>query len=112
MKILVSIALALVCQFDIFAQCDHTSNSKKRFEAMRLLPPITVRAFNGSLIEYTYEDRLGIYVGSFELQRETEIPKDFGATYKKNRYWALFSSCDNYLYILTPLTQEQLKALK
>lgn len=57
-------------------ECDHVSDSKERFDNVRLLPPIKVRHWNGKQIEFTYEDKKGIYVGSAEVDASSAVEKD------------------------------------
>lgn len=103
------IALMASCRF-AYAQCDHTTNSKARFEAMRILPPVQIRAFNGLSIEATYQDNTSINAVSFDISKDTVRPGDFSKTFKQGYWWLIYDSCDGkYLYTVVPVSKEQMK---
>lgn len=106
---------ALVFSSVVFAQkpeCDHLSTAKERFDHIRVLPPVKVLYFDGLTIEYSHEDRTGLYLGSFKISPSTKLPSDFGKTFKTVAWWMLYCSKDNHLYSAHPLAPEQRKALK
>lgn len=85
--------------------CDHTTNSKTRFDNVRITPPVKIRAWNGKLLEVTYEDRLGVYAESFEADRESII--DF-TKYEGKWMWIMYCEKDRHLYLVTPVLPKQL----
>jgi hypothetical protein len=89
--------------------CDHTSNSAKRFDAIRLLPPVKIRAFNGLTIETTFEDSKSITAVSFDISKETVRPGDFGKTFNQGYWWVMYSICDSHVYVVTPVLDKQFK---
>lgn len=94
------------------AACDHITTAKERFDATRLLPPIKIRNYDGRVIEYTYEDRLGVYVGSFAVEADTVLPADFGKKYRIGLWWVIYCIKDNHLYAVHELGPAQKKALQ
>lgn len=115
-RLILSISLILAGWFPAAGQeaklCDHLTVSKERFEAIRLLPPVTVIYFDGRRIEYSYEDSRGIYLGSFLVDAKTELAAEFGKRYKSEPWWMLFCAKDRHLYSVHPLGPIQKKAIK
>jgi hypothetical protein len=105
LPILATLFLAL----SISAQtCDHTSDSVKRFDAMRILPPVKIRAFNGLSIEATYQDNKSINAVSFDISKDTAMPGDFSKTFNQGLWWIVYDSCDGkFVYVITPVLKEQ-----
>jgi hypothetical protein len=105
LKILI---LLLFLPFAINAQtCDHISNSKQRFEAIRLLPPVSIRNADPAKIEYTFEDKHTIQAGTLQMDNSTVRPPDFMKTYSKKKWWVLYSICDSHVYTIVEVTPLQ-----
>lgn len=92
--------------------CDHTSSSADRFEVMRLLPPLRIRNFDLHNIEYTFEDRAGLHVGSLNADESTVMPANIWRQYKEKYWWILYCSKDGHIYTIVELTPDQIRAYK
>lgn len=90
-------------------KCDHETDSHRRFEKMRILQPVKVRAFNGKTIEWTSEDREGIFTGSFDIAASTSVPTDFAKTFKRGWFWIIYCSFDSHVYAVMHVDLKQIK---
>jgi hypothetical protein len=106
MRYIAITAIVLSLLVSIHAQtCDHTSNSKERFDAIRLLPPSKI-FWDGKTVTARYEDKQGIYIEQLTTDNQTVLPK----TFNKNRYyWVLFSLCDKRAETVIEVLPEQFK---
>jgi hypothetical protein len=89
--------------------CDHESNSAERFEAVRLLPPLKIRNFDLRNIEYTFEDKAGLHVGTITANKNTVLPPNIWKEYKSKFWWVLYCSKDGHAYTIVEVTPEQMK---
>ena len=92
--------LILIFSISAVAQCDHATNAKARFDAIRLLPPVSIKHADLAIIEYLFEDRNGIYVGKLSIDSTTVKPDDFNKSYKTKKWWVLHSICDGHVYTI------------
>ena len=92
--------LILILFGSAVAQCDHATNAKARFDAIRLLPPVSIKHADLAIIEYLFEDRNGIYVGKLSIDSTTVKPDDFNKAYKTKKWWVLYSTCDDHIYTI------------
>jgi hypothetical protein len=92
--------------------CDHTSNSAERFEAVRLLPPLKIRNFDLRNIEYTFEDKAGLHVGTVTANKDTVLPANIWKEYKSKHWWVLYCSKDGHAYTIVEVTSEQMQEYK
>ncbi len=88
--------------------CDHTSNSATRFENVRLLPPVKIKNFDPRRIEYLFEDRVGLHVGTLVADEATVMPKDIWREYKSRYYWILYCVLDGYVYTIVEVAPGQM----
>jgi hypothetical protein len=93
-------------------ECDHTSNSAERFEHVRLLPPLKIKNFDPRRIEYLFEDKVGIHVGSLTADTATVMPKDIWKEYKSRWYWILYCDRDGYAYTIVEVAPGQMQTAK
>lgn len=92
-------------------KCDHISTSRARFDNIAIRPPVNIVAYDGRILSVVYRDRVGVYVEDYSTDKDSimRIPKD----YKGKFFWVMLDLCDKphpYLYIVTPITDEQLKS--
>lgn len=89
--------------------CDHTSIRMSRFSEAGIMP-IVARNFDGSRIEWTFTDDLGNYANTLNVDKDTKLPSGFASSYKNHLFWAIYSNCDQYAYVIDVLSDSQLKA--
>jgi hypothetical protein len=92
--------------------CDHTSNSADRFKAIALLPPLKIRNFDLRNIEYTFEDKAGLHVGSVTADEQTVMPANIWKEYKSKFWWVLYCEKDGHAYTIVEVTPEQMQEYK
>jgi hypothetical protein len=105
---MISLGLALCVNAQAVTKCDHISATKERFENIAIRPPVNVTDYDGKTLSVVYRDRLGIYVEQYSMDKDSiiKLPKD----YKGKYFWVMVDLCDKpnpYLYIVTPITEEQ-----
>ena len=82
---------------DAFGQHSHHDSSFDRFERIRILPPADIKFFDGKRIEYLITTGKQIRAGHFDIQPDTEYPKDLIKAHK-GKYWFMYCETDLYLY--------------
>lgn len=92
--------------------CDHTSDSAERFEAVRLLPPAKIRNFDLANIEYLHEDKHGIHVGKLTADAETVMPADIWKAYKEKYWWLLYCLKCGHIYTIVEVAPGQMRSTK
>lgn len=85
--------------------CDHESNSMRRFEAIRVLPPVQIDMFNGVDLTYRHHDLKWIHI--LNIDNRTVMPERFSKTYREHLWWIVYSKCDNHIYLIAEPTPSQ-----
>jgi hypothetical protein len=92
-------------------KCDHESTRMSRFLSDRF-QPIVARNYDGSRIEWTFMDDQGSYAGTLNVDKGTKLPMGFPANYKNRLFWAITSTCDDYVYAVYEMAPDQLKEFR
>ena len=108
---IIGLVLTLCVSAQAVTKCDHTSNEAARFSNIAIRPPVNVVNYDGRTLSVVFRDKVGVYVEDYYTDKDSiiNIPKD----HKGRSFWVMIDLCDKphpYLYIVTPLTPEQLKS--
>jgi hypothetical protein len=81
--------------------CDHTSNSRARFEHVRVLPPVQIESYDGETLRV--KDRFASEMFSADKESVVKLPKDP----KGKWFWVMYCDRDRHVYAVVELTDEQ-----
>lgn len=109
LTIIECVFLLLLSAWQIAAQdkCDHVSDSIKRFENIRILPPARIVDYTGRQIEVVLKDARSIEVKTMFIDGDTALPKDFAKTYKKGEWWICFCIVEKKVYFIERVEKSQ-----
>lgn len=108
------LTLAILILFSVWqaaAQdtCDHESNSKERFDAVRLLAPSRITHHDKAIIEYVHQDAHSTNVGTVNVDASSILPKTID---KKKFYWILICIKDLHVYTVVEVGANQIRGGK
>jgi hypothetical protein len=102
MKILFATTILLLLSVFVCGQdCDHTSNSFRRFDNTRLLPMVKITVVDFTHIKFDHQEASGILT----LDKETVGP----AKFTKGFYWILYCLKCKHVYTIVDVQPEQIK---
>jgi hypothetical protein len=90
-------------------ECDHTSDSRSRFDAMRYLPPVTVRKFTPDGIEWEHRQFTGEHTHTDET---TDKPSNFDLAVKGTYWWVLYCIACRHTYSIVRAPEPRLATKK
>lgn len=89
-------------------KCDHTSNEKSRFDAMRILPPARIKNLDPHNVEIVYQDSHGIYTDTLNLDADSVIDEDVSREWKNIDVWIVLCSIDKHIYVISRVMPKQI----
>jgi hypothetical protein len=84
-------------------KCDHTSSSRARFAAVRILPPVQVESFDGRTLRVA--DKFASETFDVDGTSIVNLPKDLQGKW----FWVMYCEKDRHLYVITELSPDQQK---
>lgn len=101
--------ILLVGGLTAFSQtkCDHISDSRQRFEQMRIMPPVKILDWDGKRISYSFIDREGIAFGSFDVDADTTLDADFIKAWRKGEWWIVYCNADRHVYFIQRFNKQE-----
>jgi hypothetical protein len=102
-RLVLMLVVALLAGFRLAnAQCDRYSDSKVRFDQMRVLPPSKI-FWDGRTITATFKE------GAEILQTDKDSVLHIPTDYKDKTFWIIYDSCSRYIYVLDEVLPKQVK---
>lgn len=110
------VAVLVLFTFAVYGQttkrCDHTSNRKERFDAMRLLPPSRIKNFDPSHVEIISQNSVSVFADTLNMDAETVVDKDVTKNWKDIDVWILYCSIDKHIYTIVRVLPNQIRKSK
>lgn len=93
-------------------ECDHESNSVRRFQLVRMLPPFQITELKlPESIRYRFRDDVENvwHVGSLTVDEKSAMPANVWREYRERWYWVIYCERDGHVYTLTEVAPGQMK---
>jgi hypothetical protein len=93
-------------------KCDHVTDSRERFDAMRILPPARIKNFDPKNVEVVITGSKGISVETLNMDADTVIDVDVQKDWMTADVWIVYCSIDKHIYVISKLLPKQKRGIK
>lgn len=80
-------------------ECDHRTNSKERFDNIRITQPAKVTYYDGRTIAFVTSDSKSVYLYTWDVPgKDVNLSADFKRNWKKGEWFIIYCVKENHIY--------------